>query len=79
MMILGTVSAADMPIDMFPAVNLPVVAVATFYSGMPPAQIETNITYHLERQFTLAQRHRPYGIPFSAGRESYQDLLSHWN
>jgi multidrug efflux pump subunit AcrB len=54
MMILGTVSASDMPVDMFPAVNLPVVAVATFYSGMPPAQIETNITYHLERQFTLA-------------------------
>jgi multidrug efflux pump subunit AcrB len=53
-MILGTVSASDMPVDMFPAVKLPVVAVATFYSGMPPAQIETNITYHLERQFTLA-------------------------
>ena len=54
MTILGVVSASDMPVDMFPAVNLPVVAVATFYSGMPPAQIETNITYHLERQFTLA-------------------------
>jgi multidrug efflux pump subunit AcrB len=53
-MILGTVSVFDMPVDMFPAVNLPVVAVATFYSGMPPQQIETNITYHLERQFTLA-------------------------
>jgi multidrug efflux pump subunit AcrB len=54
LMILGSVSATDMPVDMFPAVKLPVVAVATFYSGMPPAQIETNITYHLERQFTLA-------------------------
>lgn len=54
MMILGTVSVGDMPVDMFPAVNLPVVAVATFYSGMPPQQIEANITYHLERQFTLA-------------------------
>ncbi|ADV83552.1 efflux RND transporter permease subunit [Terriglobus saanensis] len=53
-MILGTVSAGDMPVDMFPTINLPVVAVATFYSGMPPQQIETNITYHLERQFTLA-------------------------
>jgi len=53
-MILGTVSASDMPVDMFPSINLPVVAVATFYSGMPPQQIETNITYHLERQFTLA-------------------------
>ena len=54
MMILGAVSVSDMPVDMFPAVNLPVVAVATFYSGMPPQQIEANITYHLERQFTLA-------------------------
>jgi multidrug efflux pump subunit AcrB len=53
-MILGTVSVSDMPVDMFPPVSLPVVAVATFYSGMPPQQIETNITYHLERQFTLA-------------------------
>src|SRR5580698_1179749 len=53
-MILGVVSVSDMPVDMFPPINLPVVAVATFYSGMPPQQIETNITYHLERQFTLA-------------------------
>ncbi|WP_263385416.1 efflux RND transporter permease subunit [Granulicella arctica] len=53
-MILGAVSTADMPVDMFPPVDLPVVAVATFYSGMPPQQIETNITYHLERMFTLA-------------------------
>src|ERR1700734_502952 len=52
--ILGVVCVSEMPVDMFPPINLPVVAVATFYSGMPPAQIETNITYHLERQFTLA-------------------------
>src|SRR5882757_4258110 len=53
-MILGAVSTADMPVYMFPPIELPVVAVATFYSGMPPQQIETNITYHLERMFTLA-------------------------
>jgi len=53
-MILGAVSVSDMPVDMFPPINLPVVAVATFYSGMPPQQIEANLTYHLERQFTLA-------------------------
>jgi multidrug efflux pump subunit AcrB len=52
--ILGAVSTASMPVDMFPPVKLPVVAVATFYAGMPPQQVETNITYHLERQFTLA-------------------------
>jgi multidrug efflux pump subunit AcrB len=53
-MILGTVSVSEMPVDMFPPIALPVVAVATFYSGMPPQQIEANLTYHLERQFTLA-------------------------
>ncbi len=52
--ILGTVSVARMPVDMFPAMNIPVVVVATFYSGMPPEQIEGDITYHLERFFTLA-------------------------
>jgi multidrug efflux pump subunit AcrB len=43
-----------MPVDMFPAMNIPVVVVATFFSGMPPEQIEGDITYHLERFFTLA-------------------------
>ena len=43
-----------MPVDLFPAMNIPVVAVATFYPGMPPEQIEGNITFHLERFFTLA-------------------------
>jgi multidrug efflux pump subunit AcrB len=52
--IVGTVSVVRMPVDLFPAMNIPVVAVATFYSGMPPEQVEGNITYHLERFFTLA-------------------------
>ncbi|MCZ2149822.1 MAG: efflux RND transporter permease subunit [Bryobacterales bacterium] len=52
--ILGGVAVARMPVDMFPAMNIPVVVVATFYSGMPPEQIEGNITYHLERFFTFA-------------------------
>ncbi len=42
--------------------NIPVVVVATFYSGMPPEQIETDITSRFERFFTLAQRHRPHRI-----------------
>lgn len=52
--LLGVVSIVQMPVDLFPAMNIPVVAVATFYPGMPPEQIEGNITYHLERFFTLA-------------------------
>jgi multidrug efflux pump subunit AcrB len=52
--LVGIVSVLRMPVDLFPAMNIPVVAVATFYSGMPPEQVEGNITYHLERFFTLA-------------------------
>src|SRR6204780_2915797 len=52
--LVGTVSVAKMPVDMFPTMKIPVVVVATFYSGMPPQQIEGDITTHLERFFTLA-------------------------
>jgi multidrug efflux pump subunit AcrB len=52
-LVLGSVSIFRMPVDMFPTMNIPVIAVATFYSGMPPEQIESDITYHLERMFTL--------------------------
>ena len=52
--VLGSSSVARMPVDMFPAMNIPVVEVATFFSGMPPEQVESDITYHLERFFTLA-------------------------
>jgi hydrophobic/amphiphilic exporter-1 (mainly G- bacteria), HAE1 family len=40
-------------VDMFPPINIPVVLVATFYSGMPPEQIEADITDTFERFFTL--------------------------
>lgn len=53
-LVLGVSSIVRMPVDMFPSINVPVVIVATFYSGMPPEQVEGNITYHLERFFTLA-------------------------
>src|SRR6059058_1303836 len=52
--IVGTVTLVRMPVDLFPPINIPVMVVATFYSGMPPQQIETNITNPFERFFTLA-------------------------
>ncbi len=52
--VLGVNAISKMPVDMFPAMNIPVVVVATFYSGMPPEQVETNITSRFERFFTLA-------------------------
>jgi multidrug efflux pump subunit AcrB len=40
-------------VDLFPDIDMPVVVVATFYSGMPPQQIEADITDTFERFFTL--------------------------
>src|SRR5579864_1830296 len=51
--VVGINTVKRMPVDMFPAMNIPVVVVATFYSGMPPQQIETDITSRFERFFTL--------------------------
>jgi len=38
-----------MPVDLFSPINIPVVVVATFYSGMAPEEIETDITGRFER------------------------------
>jgi hydrophobic/amphiphilic exporter-1 (mainly G- bacteria), HAE1 family len=54
LVVIGVTSLARMPVDLFPPINLPEVVVATFYSGMPPQDIETDITDPLERFFTLA-------------------------
>jgi hydrophobic/amphiphilic exporter-1 (mainly G- bacteria), HAE1 family len=51
--VLGITALAQMPVDMFPPIKIPVVMVATFYSGMPPQQIEADITDTFERFFTL--------------------------
>ena len=51
--VVGISSLIRMPVDMFPAMNIPVVVVATFYSGMPSEQIEADITSRFERFFTL--------------------------
>ncbi len=52
--VVGLTSLVRMPVDLFPPINIPVVVVATFYSGMPPEQIENDITGQFERMFTLA-------------------------
>jgi multidrug efflux pump subunit AcrB len=54
LLVIGVTSIARMPVDLFPPINLPEVVVATFYTGMPPEDIETDITDPLERFFTLA-------------------------
>ena len=52
--VVGVTSLVKMPVDLFPPIKIPVVVVATFFSGMPPEQVETDITGRFERFFTLA-------------------------
>ena len=51
--LVGAVNIAQVPVDLFPKIDMPVVVVATFYNGMPPEQIEADITNTFERFFTL--------------------------
>jgi multidrug efflux pump subunit AcrB len=51
--VVGVAAITGMPVDLFPPVKIPVVIVATFYAGMPPQQIESDITDSDERFFTL--------------------------
>jgi multidrug efflux pump subunit AcrB len=51
--VVGVTTMVRMPVDLFPQINIPVVVVATFYAGMPPQQIEADITNTFERFFTL--------------------------
>jgi HAE1 family hydrophobic/amphiphilic exporter-1 len=52
--VVGVTTVIRMPVDMFPAMDLTVVVVATFYPGMPPEQVEQDIVERQERFFTLA-------------------------
>ena len=52
--IIGLACVVRMPVDLFPTINLPEVVIATSYNGMPPEEIETEITGKFERFFTLS-------------------------
>jgi multidrug efflux pump subunit AcrB len=47
--LLGSISIYLIPIDILPAFNSPAVQVLTFYSGMPPRNVESDITNRIER------------------------------
>ncbi len=52
--LIGGTVLVRMPVDMFPRLDLTAVVTATLYPGMPPEQVEKNITERQERFFTLA-------------------------
>ena len=51
--LLGVMGVVRMPVDLFPAIDIPEVVVATFYNGMPPQEVEMEITSRFERFFTM--------------------------
>lgn len=49
-MVIAVISLYKIPVDMFPTLDYPVVAVITQYPGVAPEEIEKLITEHLEEQ-----------------------------
>ena len=52
--VLGAVSVSRLSVDLFPELTIPVVRVATFYTGAGPADIEKSITQPIERAVAAA-------------------------
>jgi multidrug efflux pump subunit AcrB len=51
-LIMGTVTILSTPTDIFPNINIPVVAVAWTYTGLNPEDIETRLTTPYEKILT---------------------------
>src|SRR5512147_3090678 len=47
--VLGLVSLSRLSVDLFPNIDIPLVQVATFYTGAGPQDIEKSITVPIER------------------------------
>src|SRR4051812_15767965 len=47
--VMGTLAAYSIPVDILPVFRSPAVQALVFYGGMPAASIEKNITARLER------------------------------
>ena len=64
--ILGLMAILCMPTDIFPEINIPVIAVAFNYSGMTPEDMEGRIVTNFERRaHRHGQRHRTYREPIA--------------
>src|SRR5215468_12467335 len=48
-MVLGMVSLRRLSVDLFPDITIPIIRVATFYTGAGPVDIEKTITQPIER------------------------------
>jgi len=51
-LLLGTLAALRMPVDIFPSIRIPIIAVAFQYQGLPPDQMAGRIITPFERALT---------------------------
>ena len=51
-LLIGTFSALRMPVDIFPSIDIPIIAVAFQYQGLPPDQMAGRIITPFERALT---------------------------
>src|ERR1700677_4762738 len=50
--LVGTLAAFRMPVDIFPNINIPIIAVAWQYTGMPPDQMAGRMITPFEKALT---------------------------
>jgi multidrug efflux pump subunit AcrB len=51
-LLLGSLAALRMPVDIFPRINIPVIGVAWLYTGLPPDQMAGRVVSPFERALT---------------------------
>ena len=51
-LLLGSLAAMRMPVDIFPTINIPIIGVACQYQGLPPDQMAGRIITPFERALT---------------------------
>jgi multidrug efflux pump subunit AcrB len=51
-LIIGTLAALRMPVDIFPSINIPIIGVAWQYQGLPPDDMAGRIITPFERALT---------------------------
>ena len=51
-LIIGTLAAVRMPVDIFPSINIPIIGVAWQYQGLPPDEMSGRVVTPFERALT---------------------------
>ena len=71
LIVLGVVSLNRLSVDLFPDITIPVIRIATFYTGAGPQDIEKSIVF-LEGAYTLSN---DYSIELKYNAFNYDDYI----